>query len=58
MNQTSTSESLFELSVPRESLFSSSVYNKELNTRDEEATNTREAYIASTDRPVTAVPSL
>ena len=39
-------------------VLTSSVDYMEDNTRDEEATSTREAYIASSDRPVTTVPSL
>ena len=35
----------------------SSVDYMEDNTRNEEATNTRVAYIALTDRPVTTIPS-
>ena len=38
-------------------LMSSVDYIKD-NTRDEEATSKREAYIASSDRPVTTIPSL
>ena len=38
-------------------VLTSSVDYVKYNTRDEEATNTRVAYIALTDRPVTTIPS-
>ena len=56
---TSTSESLRVLSVTSGVVvLMSSVDYMEDNTRNEEATSTRVAYIALTDRPVTTIPSL